>query len=939
MQAPDPFGGDADPAILRGSDGVSSSGSDRDPDNAGATQALSHSQAEAALHAQGTPLLSRGGVVPSGSRRQSLADQRSTKRTGSSTFLTAKTESDSDDDNGVDLLHDGEMPSGYRSEVSTAETVVAAGTPGAGTAYQFTRRFRYVAPSHGRESVRSAGRRAGGASAPDGAGDAADAGYEAPGETMRKISVAPSARPESAGGERDADDMFEHPLARIVAGATQGMLETLATSHRMAPTFTEIDFADLLDRVLQRLSLIPRPDQGSGSTSHAQAPAPASPEPVGGRSASAPDAPTSTPAVHADSVASNPGNEGQGHKISHETIVQGLEIKIKIQNQIISEFGRRFDKLQKHNTELIEHNRSLVRERDVAAQTRTDLFRLLQEANARLQAAESSSGADTDANDGCQASIQSEAAVDGDAANQSNANSKPASGTLLRKGRAQGKQTVQFVEREYFDQEAIISAALADLHAQMQESRTQKSSDESRKSATTEAGVDRVAAGAAPNEPEITPCGEFIMPQFYDRIDKEIAKCTADLLSIKKHYDPPTAVGIGLKHKADSEDLLKTNPYSSVCRGKPAKAETTVFHPKRLEQLVRKATDHVNALTGMMTRQTNDLLEAKTPEKYVQILHQQLNDITASLFECIDALAEEQNHARRWRAQCGVMAKRLNNIRVLFDQERIIRSKFYAKRQLCANALLQSAMAPRQSASQWAWMHDEAFLKMQMLYNAASAGAAGVQGAGGAGIPAAGGSGPALFDRDVLSRIAAAAASAAAAAAAATGVHDQMDAGARLSTAASLGPGSHFGTVPGGAFGTSAPGTAVALHAASPHFGHGSAGISRLGTGVHPDHIDGGAIGGITPLGTASGTFDVLAGAVDERSLPPLPRRVSTRETRQLPEKIEIFIPSLRGSFGVSRGTAGPHKAGSMNAGTMLASAAMPKSGGFQKRLESLRLI
>nr|KAJ3420967.1 hypothetical protein HK105_004825 [Polyrhizophydium stewartii] len=696
MQAPDPFGGDADPAILRGSDGVSSSGSDRDPDNAGATQALSHSQAEAALHAQGTPLLSRGGVVPSGSRRQSLADQRSTKRTGSSTFLTAKTESDSDDDNGVDLLHDGEMPSGYRSEVSTAETVVAAGTPGAGTAYQFTRRFRYVAPSHGRESVRSAGRRAGGASAPDGAGDAADAGYEAPGETMRKISVAPSARPESAGGERDADDMFEHPLARIVAGATQGMLETLATSHRMAPTFTEIDFADLLDRVLQRLSLIPRPDQGN-------------------------------------SVASNPGNEGQGHKISHETIVQGLEIKIKIQNQIISEFGRRFDKLQKHNTELIEHNRSLVRERDVAAQTRTDLFRLLQEANARLQAAESSSGADTDANDGCQASIQSEAAVDGDAANQSNANSKPASGTLLRKGRAQGKQTVQFVEREYFDQEAIISAALADLHAQMQESRTQKSSDESRKSATTEAGVDRVAAGAAPNEPEITPCGgelggksnsnpPFIMPQFYDRIDKEIAKCTADLLSIKKHYDPPTAVGIGLKHKADSEDLLKTNPYSSVCRGKPAKAETTVFHPKRLEQLVRKATDHVNALTGMMTRQTNDLLEAKTPEKYVQILHQQLNDITASLFECIDALAEEQNHARRWRAQCGVMAKRLNNIRVLFDQERIIRSKFYAKRQLCANALLQSAMAPRQSASQWAWMHDEAFLKMQMLYNAASAG-------------------------------------------------------------------------------------------------------------------------------------------------------------------------------------------------------------------------
>eukprot|EP00842_Homolaphlyctis_polyrhiza_P004476 jgi/Hompol1/5029/HPOL_000564-RA len=269
----------------------------------------------------------------------------------------------------------------------------------------------------------------------------------------------------------------------------------------------------------------------------------------------------------------------------------------------------------------------------------------------------------------------------------------------------------------------------------------------------------------------------------------------------------------------------------------------------------------------MATKQTRDLLEAKTPGKYVQVLHQQLSEMTASLYECVDALAEEHKHARRWRSQCEIMAERLENIRALFDEERRQRVKFYNKRQLQVNALLPVA---RPSASQWAWMHEEDLRKMRLLQGNASA----------------------LINSELLARIAAAATAATTTAAARFGAHDA--AGGEEATRMVDNPS---------VWQTPEVGVAHDIK------------VQPTNSFTQEGHI------GQAADSAAAAQVDVLAGSIDERSLPPLPRKVpillpfreKAAHHQPTPEKVEIFIPSLQGASSFGR-----HSVGSMQTPTKL---------------------
>ncbi|KAJ3088681.1 hypothetical protein HK102_008197 [Quaeritorhiza haematococci] len=49
--------------------------------------------------------------------------------------------------------------------------------------------------------------------------------------------------------------------------------------------------------------------------------------------------------------------------------------------------------------------------------------------------------------------------------------------------------------------------------------------------------------------------------------------------------------------------------------------------------------------------QTQQLISTKSVEEYMTILHGQIRDTTSTLYECLDALAEEMRNTERWRVR------------------------------------------------------------------------------------------------------------------------------------------------------------------------------------------------------------------------------------------------------------------------------------------------
>ena len=96
---------------------------------------------------------------------------------------------------------------------------------------------------------------------------------------------------------------------------------------------------------------------------------------------------------------------------------------------------------------------------------------------------------------------------------------------------------------------------------------------------------------------------------------------------------------------------------------------------------MRQAKNYAEYIATTTATHNQQLLNAKTPEQYIEVLHSQLAECMSSLQICLDVLCEEQMYACKWRSQCKQTGKQLENIRTLFSRSNLERSRISRKEQ------------------------------------------------------------------------------------------------------------------------------------------------------------------------------------------------------------------------------------------------------------------
>ncbi|KAI9335542.1 hypothetical protein BDR26DRAFT_865933 [Obelidium mucronatum] len=141
------------------------------------------------------------------------------------------------------------------------------------------------------------------------------------------------------------------------------------------------------------------------------------------------------------------------------------------------------------------------------------------------------------------------------------------------------------------------------------------------------------------------------------KITRKVINDTAKMLAGKKKFDPPSILSVGLKSCLEKEEQLcnqnvSINPSSRPIPPHPTQMQATSYRPSNIvPRLSHQAIDHVNHLSNVLSAQTQHLLSASTPSEYLRILHSQLEGMTHSIHECLDALAEERRIREKWRAK------------------------------------------------------------------------------------------------------------------------------------------------------------------------------------------------------------------------------------------------------------------------------------------------
>ncbi|KAJ3101221.1 hypothetical protein HDU97_001572 [Phlyctochytrium planicorne] len=144
-------------------------------------------------------------------------------------------------------------------------------------------------------------------------------------------------------------------------------------------------------------------------------------------------------------------------------------------------------------------------------------------------------------------------------------------------------------------------------------------------------------------------------------VTREVILQTAKLMGVKKKFDPPTALGVGLRALADREEQLGANPMSSRYLLKsPYQTGALSFRSNKVPRLLHAAVDHKHHLSAVLAAQTQELLATKTPDSYIKVLHGQLNGMIRALHDCIDALSEEQRISEHWRLKWVRVQSRVN---------------------------------------------------------------------------------------------------------------------------------------------------------------------------------------------------------------------------------------------------------------------------------------
>ncbi|KAH9254721.1 hypothetical protein BASA81_007272 [Batrachochytrium salamandrivorans] len=351
----------------------------------------------------------------------------------SSTFLTAKTESfyelcepDTLEDPGV--VRDNSSQCHVQSEHAPLDTNRRFESSNPSEAYQFKRRFRYGATAM------------------------------APSITDPADSVGIRLTVNSAFPKQETSGSHITTLHHLF-GEVEQTLDSKDNSvrHKECDLFTRLDFAEILDGVLEKLQQPPyTPIMATQPTTEGQE---ITLDPGLPASESGIDENASTK-LHGDQKANLLDTVKASLNPSIESSHGGLEIKVKIQAQVITELGRRIDRLQKQSIHSIEQNALLIRERDVAVQSRNDLLALLGQANKNMNVQPSTHHSSDDKNATDIHELQFTTHVPSD--NACGPIDTPS--YTLRPRKVPPDYHIHFVEREYFNQDDIVRSALADFN-------------------------------------------------------------------------------------------------------------------------------------------------------------------------------------------------------------------------------------------------------------------------------------------------------------------------------------------------------------------------------------------------------------------------------------------------------------------------------------------
>ncbi|KAJ1334818.1 hypothetical protein BSLG_007973 [Batrachochytrium salamandrivorans] len=567
----------------------------------------------------------------------------------SSTFLTAKTESfyelcepDTLEDPGV--VRDNSSQCHVQSEHAPLDTNRRFESSNPSEAYQFKRRFRYGATAM------------------------------APSITDPADSVGIRLTVNSAFPKQETSGSHITTLHHLF-GEVEQTLDSKDNSvrHKECDLFTRLDFAEILDGVLEKLQQPPyTPIMATQPTTEGQE---ITLDPGLPASESGIDENASTK-LHGDQKANLLDTVKASLNPSIESSHGGLEIKVKIQAQVITELGRRIDRLQKQSIHSIEQNALLIRERDVAVQSRNDLLALLGQANKNMNVQPSTHHSSDDKNATDIHELQFTTHVPSD--NACGPIDTPS--YTLRPRKVPPDYHIHFVEREYFNQDDIVRSALADFNKR----KTINASPNKPEDDPSPASVfDAAQLATHPISKErLVPVKDAPNGSISTCVDRDIVRYTSNMLSIKKRWIPPTTIGVGLKSSAN------TNEPPNIRKGRPSKISITPYHPKRFDILVQQATHYPAASIKGITTRATELFEADSHSKHLQLLQDRLDSITSLLYECIDVLAEEQRHTRHWKAQCKTLTKRLEDAHVLLDSHQRGSTQSHTKRQVGVGALL-----------------------------------------------------------------------------------------------------------------------------------------------------------------------------------------------------------------------------------------------------------
>jgi hypothetical protein len=159
-------------------------------------------------------------------------------------------------------------------------------------------------------------------------------------------------------------------------------------------------------------------------------------------------------------------------------------------------------------------------------------------------------------------------------------------------------------------------------------------------------------------------------------------KLLGKMKSVKNDFGPNTKLRVGLVIEQESK-LKGTDP---VFRGRPALIHSSKYHPKLFQDIAKKNVYNIPRIG----QRVNTASVPSSIENLIYSLQARLKDNTIALQECINTLAEEYTHSKRWKSQFEKANKSLIDLQRLRQNEKSHNNILFDKRQQLFNDMIRT---------------------------------------------------------------------------------------------------------------------------------------------------------------------------------------------------------------------------------------------------------